>query len=99
MTFVADTLPKVVVLDDYFFQSSLVMTTRQLARAVRFLANDGIDPASGRRVLSAVDARRVTALTNSVSGGCAATQASTAGELWIIRSAKRSDASAAERTA
>lgn len=50
------------VLDDYFFQSSLVMTTRQLARSVRFLANDGVDPASGRRVLSAMDARRVTAL-------------------------------------
>jgi glutaminase len=50
------------VLDDYFHQSALVLTARQLARAVRFLANDGIDPGSGRRVLSALDARRVTAL-------------------------------------
>lgn len=50
------------VLDDYFHQCSLVMTTRQLARAVRFLANDGVDPASGRRVLPRVQSRRVAAL-------------------------------------
>lgn len=50
------------VLADYFHQSALVLTTRQLARAIRFLANDGVDPASGRRILSAQAARRVTAL-------------------------------------
>lgn len=51
-----------VVLDDYFRQCSLAMTASQLARAVRFLANDGVDPASGRQVLRPLDARRVAAL-------------------------------------
>ncbi len=50
------------VLDDYFHQSAVMMSARQLARSVRFLANDGVDPASGRQVLSDLDARRVTAL-------------------------------------
>jgi phosphohistidine phosphatase len=38
------------------------MTTRQLARATRFLANDGVDPGRGRRTLSAPMAGRVGAL-------------------------------------
>jgi glutaminase len=38
------------------------MSTRQLARAVRFLANDGVDPATGREILPAKLARRVAAL-------------------------------------
>jgi glutaminase len=50
------------VLDAYVHHCSVEMTSRQLARAVRFLANDGIDPGSGRRVLSAALARRVTAI-------------------------------------
>jgi glutaminase len=50
------------VLDDYFHQCSVTMTTRQLARAVRFLANDGVDPASGRAVLQPTQARRISAL-------------------------------------
>lgn len=54
--------PTEEVLDVYVHQSSVVMSTRQLARAVRFLANDGVDPASGHRVVSAQLARRVTAL-------------------------------------
>lgn len=50
------------VLDDYFRHSALRLTPRQLARAVRFLANDGIDPATGRAVLSPAQSRRVGAL-------------------------------------
>ena len=50
------------VLEVYVHQSSVVMTARQLARAVRFLANDGVDPASGTPVLSDMWARRVTAI-------------------------------------
>ncbi|MEX0836255.1 MAG: glutaminase A, partial [Nitriliruptor sp.] len=50
------------VLALYVHQCSLSMSTRQLARAVRFLSNDGVDPASGKRVLSDGLARRVTAL-------------------------------------
>ncbi len=54
--------PVEAVLADYFHASSVMMSSRQLARAVRFLANDGVDPASGHRVLSADEARRVTAV-------------------------------------
>jgi glutaminase len=50
------------VLDLYIEQCSASMSTRQLARCVRFLANDGVDPASGRRVLSEPLARRVNAI-------------------------------------
>tara|TARA_Y100001933_G_scaffold258952_1_gene307924 strand:+ start:1528 stop:2457 length:930 start_codon:yes stop_codon:yes gene_type:complete len=50
------------VLDLYNTQCSLMMTARQIARAMRFLANDGIDPASGRQVLSASLAKRVMAI-------------------------------------
>ncbi len=50
------------VLDAYFHQSSLVLTPRQLARSFRFLANDGIEPVTGDRILSEGDARRVTAI-------------------------------------
>ena len=54
--------PAEEVVTEYFHQSSIVMTARQLARAVRFLTHDGVDPATGRRILSASDARRVTAV-------------------------------------
>ncbi|MBS3747273.1 MAG: glutaminase [Wenzhouxiangellaceae bacterium] len=50
------------VLDVYNKQCSLMMSARQLARSVRFLANDGIDPASGRQVLSSSLAKRVMAV-------------------------------------
>jgi glutaminase len=50
------------VLDAYTFACAISMTTRQLARASRFLANDGVDPASGERILAAPLARRIGAL-------------------------------------
>jgi glutaminase len=50
------------VLDSYVHQCAVMMTTRQLARAVRFLGNGGVDPASGRRILHPELARRVTAI-------------------------------------
>ena len=50
------------VLDLYNFQCSLQMTTRQLARSVRFLANDGVDPATGRQLVSSALSRRVAAI-------------------------------------
>lgn len=54
--------PVEVVLDNYFFQCSLAMTPRQLARAVRFVANDGVDPDTGRQVVSGEMSRRLGAL-------------------------------------
>jgi glutaminase len=51
-----------LVLADYVHACAIAMTTRQLARATRFLANDGVDPGSGRRILPAHLARRVGAL-------------------------------------
>jgi glutaminase len=50
------------VLGLYVHHCAIRMTARQLARASRFLANDGVDPASGERVLSAALARRVAAI-------------------------------------
>lgn len=50
------------VLADYVHACAVAMTTRQLARATRFLANDGVDPGTGRRLLSVPLARRVGAL-------------------------------------
>ena len=50
------------VIDIYNRQCSITMTARQLARAVRFLSNDGIDPLSGSTVLSAPLAKRVMAV-------------------------------------
>ena len=50
------------VLDIYNTQCSLMMTARQIARSMRFLANDGIDPATGRQILSASLAKRVMAV-------------------------------------
>ncbi|MEE8603357.1 MAG: glutaminase [Euzebya tangerina] len=50
------------VLDIYFAQCSIAMTPAQLARSLGYLANDGVDPRSGARVLSAEKARRVNAL-------------------------------------
>jgi glutaminase len=50
------------VMGVYLHQCAVEMTSRQLARAVRFLANDGVEPRTGRRVLSEQLARRVNAL-------------------------------------
>jgi glutaminase len=50
------------VLDSYTKQCSFTMTAGQLARSVRFLANDGIDPATGREILPPKLARRVAAI-------------------------------------
>jgi glutaminase len=50
------------VLDLYVDQCAISMNSRQLARAVRFLANDGVDPTSGRRLLSSALTRRVAAI-------------------------------------
>ncbi len=50
------------VLPVYFAQCSLSMTAVQLATSLRFLANDGVDPGSGHRVLPVSLARRVNAL-------------------------------------
>jgi len=50
------------VLDVYNNQCSLMMTARQTARAMRFLANDGMDPTSGRQILPAPLAKRVMAV-------------------------------------
>jgi glutaminase len=46
----------------YLHQCAVKMSARQLARAVRFLANDGVDPRTGRQVVSEQLARRVNAL-------------------------------------
>lgn len=50
------------VLEIYNHQCSIEMTTRQLARAFRFLANDGVDPESGETILHPDLARRVAAV-------------------------------------
>ncbi len=50
------------VLDVYFHQCALAMSCRQLARAGLFLANGGLDPITGTRVLPSHRARRINAL-------------------------------------
>lgn len=50
------------VLAPYTAACAISMTSSQLARASRFLANDGIDPITGRQIISAPLARRVAAL-------------------------------------
>jgi glutaminase len=50
------------VLTPYNGACAISMTSRQLARATRFLANEGVDPATGREILRAPLARRVAAL-------------------------------------
>ena len=46
----------------YVHQCALTMTARQLARASRFLANGGVDPRTGRRIVSESLARRINAV-------------------------------------
>ncbi|MCC5949504.1 MAG: glutaminase [Nitriliruptoraceae bacterium] len=50
------------VLESYVAACALSLSTRQLARAFRFLANDGCDPGTGERILSASFARRCAAI-------------------------------------
>lgn len=50
------------VMETYVHECAIRMTSRQLARAVRFLANDGVDPGSGDRVVSELLARRINAV-------------------------------------
>ncbi|MDH4147331.1 MAG: glutaminase [Acidimicrobiia bacterium] len=50
------------VVDLYFTQCALAMTSDQLARAFRYLANEGREPASGEEILSPLQARRVNSL-------------------------------------
>lgn len=50
------------VVDAYLQMCALTVTTRQLARAARFLAQDGVNPRTGERVLTEPLARRVNAV-------------------------------------
>ena len=50
------------VLDVYFNQCALRMNCLQLARAGLFLANNGLDPLDGTRVIEANAARRINAI-------------------------------------
>lgn len=50
------------VLDLYFHQCAIEMTCAGLARAFLFLANGGVVPSSGERVLTASQAKRINAL-------------------------------------
>lgn len=54
--------PVAAVLDTYFHQCALRMNCVQLARAGLFLANDGIDPLTGQRVLETEGVRRINAI-------------------------------------
>lgn len=51
-----------LVLDAYFHQCALSMTTKQLARAALFLASDGQHPLTATRCVSAARARRINAI-------------------------------------
>jgi glutaminase len=50
------------VLDVYFNQCALRLNCMQLARAGLYLANDGLDPLDGTRVVAANAARRINAI-------------------------------------
>jgi glutaminase len=50
------------VIDPYVYACAISMSSRQLARATRFLANDGIEPDSGERILSPEHTKRVAAI-------------------------------------
>lgn len=50
------------VLEGYVAACAISMTTRQLARAVRFLAADGVDPDDGTQVIGGRMSRRVNAI-------------------------------------
>ncbi len=50
------------VLNIYFHQCSLEMTTSQLAASLLYLSNNGINPHNGEKILSASHAKRLNAL-------------------------------------
>jgi glutaminase len=50
------------VLDTYYHQCSIEMSCAQLARSFLFLANGGVVPATGERILSASAAKRINAI-------------------------------------
>ena len=50
------------VLDVYFRHCSIVTSCTELAKTFAFLANDGIQPVSGRNIVTARRARRINAL-------------------------------------
>ncbi|MGS2721054.1 glutaminase [Paraglaciecola aestuariivivens] len=54
--------PVNAVLGTYFHHCSIAMNTIQLAKAGLFLANDGVNPVTGYRVVSAKRARRINSL-------------------------------------
>lgn len=54
--------PVEAVLGTYFHHCSIAMNTHQLAKAGLFLANNGINPATGYAVVSARRAKRINAL-------------------------------------
>ena len=54
--------PAAHVLGVYFHQCAIAMSCRELARAGLFLANGGVNPLTGHRVVSADRARRINAL-------------------------------------
>ena len=54
--------PAAHVLGVYFHQCAIAMSCRELAKAGLFLANGGINPLTGHRVVSADRARRINAL-------------------------------------
>ena len=56
------TAPVEDALTTYFHQCALRITCQQLARAGLFLANGGVDPISGERIVSADHARRINAI-------------------------------------
>jgi glutaminase len=56
------THPATHVLGVYFHQCAIAVSCRQLAQAGLFLANGGVNPATGHRVVSADRARRINAL-------------------------------------
>lgn len=61
-SFDAFTFPVGEVVEAYAQLCALTVTTRQLARAARFLANGGMDPRTGDRVLAEPLARRINAV-------------------------------------
>jgi glutaminase len=50
------------VLDTYYHQCSIEMSCAQLARSFLFLANGGVVPATGERILSVSAAKRINAI-------------------------------------
>lgn len=50
------------ILDVYFHQCSLMMNCLDLAKAFLFLANGGVNPWNGRKILTSSQAKRVNAL-------------------------------------